>query len=107
MQAHYNASTNSDPFVMESLITFDKLESVIVHELLTSELWTRHVFPLVQKKVASRNPMRSYFAMYQQAVIANLLEVILYHESAAEALGDSVVDLADWCVRQVQFLIRR
>lgn len=63
MQAHYNASSNSDPFVMEALITFDKLESVVLHELLASELWTRHVFPLVQKKVATRNPMRAYFAV--------------------------------------------
>lgn len=43
---------------------------------------------------------------YQEAVIVNMLEVFLYHDYAAEALGDSIVDLVDFCMRKVSFMIR-
>jgi hypothetical protein len=37
LQAHHNAQTHSDEFVMESLVSFDKM-SVLVHELLAIEV---------------------------------------------------------------------
>lgn len=43
---------------------------------------------------------------YQEAVIVNMLEVFLYHDYAAEALGDGVVDLIDFAMRKVTYLIR-
>ena len=33
-----------------------------------------------------------------------LLEAVLYHEEACNALGDSVIDLADYCMRAMTFL---
>ena len=36
----------------------------------------------------------------------NMLEVFLYHDYAAEALGDAIVDLVDFCMRKVTFMIR-
>jgi hypothetical protein len=35
-----------------------------------------------------------------------MLEVFLYHDYAAEALGDSIVDLVDFCMRKVSYMIR-
>ena len=45
--------------------------------------------------------------MYQEATIANLFEVLTYYETACQALGDSVLDLVDWCVRKITYLISK
>lgn len=106
VQAHANASASADEFVMESLITFDKMEC-LVHELLAAEAWTDSVYPLLKQHLTGRNSLRAYFIMYQEATIANLFEVLTYYETACQALGDAVLDLADWCVRKVMYLITR
>ena len=62
IQAHANAQRNADPFVMEALLTFNKLP-VLLHELLVSEAWTWRVAPLVADRVAGRNSTRAYFAV--------------------------------------------
>jgi zinc finger MYND domain-containing protein 10 len=45
--------------------------------------------------------------MYHEATIANLFEVLTYYETACVALGDAVLDLVDWCVRKITFLISK
>lgn len=42
--------------------------------------------------------------MFNEATIANFFEVMLFYESACESLGDSVVDLIDYCVRKITYL---
>jgi len=49
--------------------------------------------------------MRCYFALFHEATALNLLEGVLYHAHAAEALGDALVDLCDYAVRGVTALI--
>jgi hypothetical protein len=41
LQAHYNAQTHSDEFVLELLLSLDKL-SVLVQELLVMEVGAGH-----------------------------------------------------------------
>lgn len=60
MQAHVNASTNCDEFVMESLITYDKL-GLLVHELLAAEAWSDSVYPLLKGKLTQKSSLRAYF----------------------------------------------
>ena len=45
--------------------------------------------------------------MYHEATIANLFEVLTYYETACQSLGDSVLDLLDWCVRKIMYLISK
>ena len=45
--------------------------------------------------------------MYHEATVISLLEAILYHKEAVEACGDVVLDLADYCYRQVCYLNAR
>ena len=52
-----SAIANSDDFVTEALITFDKFP-VIIHELLLIELWNENILPLIKDRVNSRNSMR-------------------------------------------------
>jgi hypothetical protein len=62
IQAHSNAQRNADPFVMEAVLTFNKLP-VLLHELLVSEAWSWRICPLIKSRVAGRNAMRAYFAV--------------------------------------------
>eukprot|EP00946_MAST-07B_sp_MAST-7B-sp1_P004997 g4997.t1 len=104
MQAHHCARSNSDDFVLEALVTFDKLPTII-HELVVIEAWRENVYPLLEKDVVKRgSSMRAYFTLYHEATLSNLLESIFYHDYAAEALGDSVIELIDWCARRLIYL---
>mmetsp|Transcript_20311 Transcript_20311/g.64900 ORF Transcript_20311/g.64900 Transcript_20311/m.64900 type:complete len:409 (+) Transcript_20311:599-1825(+) len=106
LQAHHNASANSDPFVLEALITFDKLKT-IVNELVVVEAWREFAFPKMHDSIDQRNSMRVYFVLYHEAVLLNLLEVLMYHQHAAEALEDEMVDLVDVCARKMTLLNAR
>ena len=79
LQAHQSAMTNSDEYIIESLITFDKLD-VLIHDLLIIEAWKENVFPKLRSRVAGRNSIRIYFVLYHEATVVNLLEVLLYHK---------------------------
>jgi len=61
-QAHVNARNKSDPFVLEALITFDKL-STIVEMLVTAETWIDRVFPRLQASgsIPDDCSMRAYY----------------------------------------------
>ena len=104
MQAHHCAKSNTDDFVLESLVTFDKLP-ILVHELVVIESWRENVYPLMEKDVLRQgSSMRAYFTLYHEATLANLLETILYHDYAAESVGDTIIELIDWCARRLIYL---
>lgn len=49
--------------------------------------------------------LTSYQMLYSEAVLANLLEVCLYHEHACQAMkSDSILELCDWCYEMLVFL---
>jgi hypothetical protein len=55
---------------------------------------------------ASGAPLRTYYTLHHEAVLVNLLETVLYHSYAAEALGDdALLGLVDYAMRQVNRLI--
>lgn len=45
--------------------------------------------------------------LYHEATIANLLEVVCYYDYAVAAMGDALIDLADYCVRKVNYLVSK
>lgn len=45
--------------------------------------------------------MRLYFCLYHEATLVNLLECILYHDYAAEALHEAAIDLVDYVAVRV------
>ncbi|PFH34984.1 hypothetical protein BESB_058710 [Besnoitia besnoiti] len=45
--------------------------------------------------------------IYHEALLINLLEVLLYHKTAAQAAGDYIVDLVDYINRKVIYLLSR
>ncbi len=49
--------------------------------------------------------LQIYMVLFNEVNLSNLLETILYSSSACEALGDSSIDLTDYCVRHLTFLM--
>ena len=46
VQAHKNAINSSEEYVSESLVTFDRVKTLI-YDLLVTEAWKDKVFPLL------------------------------------------------------------
>lgn len=100
LQAHQSAMTNTDEFVIEAILTFSKID-VLIHDLLIIELWKEHVFPLLVDRLAGRNTMRTYFILYHEATVVNLLEVLLYHKHICETAGERLLELSDYSARKM------
>lgn len=101
LQAHQSAQAQGDEFVLEALVTFDKVR-VLVHELLAVEAWRQHLFPRLKQPLAElKATMRGYFCCYHEATLVNLLGVVLHHAHATEVLGDGAVELVDFVARRL------
>jgi hypothetical protein len=103
LQAHQSAMTQSDEYILESILTFNKLE-VLIHDLLIIEAWKEFLYPLLSDRLAGRNSMRTYFIFYHEATVVNLLECFLYHKHVCEAGGEKILELVDYCARKLSRL---
>jgi len=100
LQAHQNALTNSDEYVMEAFLTFNKLP-VLIHDLLLIEAWKTHVYPLLVDELAGKNNMRLYFILYHEATVVNLFEVFFYYKHVCESIGEKMLEMADYIARKL------
>jgi len=104
VQMHINAGNETDEFVLEHLVSYEKIP-VLIHELIATEVWKERVYPELKKlDFAQKSTMTPYMCFYHEATIISLLEAVLYHKDAVEACGDSVLDLAEYCVMQLVWL---
>uniref|UniRef100_A0A7S3QQL4 Uncharacterized protein n=1 Tax=Dunaliella tertiolecta TaxID=3047 RepID=A0A7S3QQL4_DUNTE len=105
LQAHYNAQQHAEEFVVELLVSLDKMQ-VLVQNLLAIEAWKEKVLPHLHRQLARNvDKVVSYMVLYHEVTLANLLEVTLYHSHAAEALPEEhLLELADWCYRKLRYL---
>ena len=62
MQAHINAIMRSDEFIMESLVTFDKIQ-ILIYDLLVTEVWKQKVLPLIKKNIMKLSSFKSYMSV--------------------------------------------
>ncbi|GBG30170.1 Zinc finger MYND domain-containing protein 10 [Hondaea fermentalgiana] len=108
LQAHESVQKNEENFVLEGLVTHDKLR-VVVHELIVIEAWREHVLAdeSVQRHLAERNSIRGYHVAFHEATLCNLLEVVLYHDYAAQSCGETIVEVVDYCCRRLRWLCER
>ncbi|KAL4856193.1 Zinc finger MYND domain-containing protein 10 [Chlorella vulgaris] len=105
LQAHINAQAHSDEFVKEAFVSHDRI-TVLVRELLVAEVWRERVLPLLERHLAEGlDIVTAYQLLYQEAALANLIEVLLYHRDACEAASEeALVELCDWCSRCIHYL---
>lgn len=45
-------------------------------------------------------------AIYHEAVICNLLEVILYHRTAVDNADNYLLEMIDYCYRKLLYLLK-
>lgn len=100
LQAHQSALSQSDEFILESILTFSKIE-FLINDLLVIEAWKEYVFPILLERLAGRNSMRLYFILYHEATIINLLEIFLYHKHVCESGGERLLELVDYVARKL------
>jgi hypothetical protein len=105
IQAHINAMTRGEEYVMESLATFEKMP-VLLHELLVSSVWKREILPKIQAKVADCG-IKGYVALFHESLVLNLIDIVSFHKTALVALDKYVVDLVDYCYEKISVLIAR
>ncbi|KAI5074219.1 hypothetical protein GOP47_0010180 [Adiantum capillus-veneris] len=89
LQAHYNTMSHSSDFVME--------------------VWMEKIFSEIIKEISSESSTVALsLTILHEGSIANLLEVVLYHQDACEAMGsDALLELADFCCRKLLYLNTR
>eukprot|EP00747_Dinoflagellata_sp_TGD_P183381 gnl/TRDRNA2_/TRDRNA2_38216_c0_seq1.p1 gnl/TRDRNA2_/TRDRNA2_38216_c0~~gnl/TRDRNA2_/TRDRNA2_38216_c0_seq1.p1 ORF type:complete len:625 (+),score=148.44 gnl/TRDRNA2_/TRDRNA2_38216_c0_seq1:84-1958(+) len=104
--AHNQAKDGVDEYVIDQLNTLEKLPTLI-YDLILIEVWKEKIWPLTKATTAKMSSLRSYIPVYHEASVANLLECCLYHRTACEEAGDALVDLVDWCVRKLRYLVTR
>jgi len=49
--------------------------------------------------------LRTYIPVYHEATVVNLLEICLYHRTSCEEAGDALVDLVDFCIRKLRYVL--
>ena len=105
-QAHYNTSQNGgkgQDFVVEALLSHNKV-SVLIHELLVMEQWRRRVFPLIRDDLMQANPTCLYNFQYYEGVLANLLELVFWHEEGITRADDDLLEVLDYLWRNITML---
>ncbi|CAD8075365.1 unnamed protein product [Paramecium primaurelia] len=67
-QAHINAITRSDEFIMEAFCTFDKIKPQI-YDLIMTEMWKQYVFPYLKSHFTELTSIRSYRILQHEAIV--------------------------------------
>lgn len=95
MQTHVNAIMKTDEFILEECASHDKIK-LLIYDLIVSETWKRKVLPLLKHDYEKMNTFRSYIAIYHEAVVCNLLEILMYYRTAIDVSGDFLIDLVEY-----------
>ena len=100
MQLHVNAIMKNDEFILEEMITQEKYQMLII-DLLITAAWKKNVLPLIKNDVTQFNSLKIYLAVYHEAVILNMLEVMLYHYTAVHESKELLIEIIDYCYKKV------
>lgn len=104
-QAILEASTYREELVKELLVAGEKLP-ILVHEAFCILIWRIKILPKIFE--INENPSATfilYTALYHEAIAVSLLEIVLFHENGCVSLGESALDLVDYCAQGVTQLI--
>ena len=59
LQSHRNAKAREDEYVMDLMVTYDKIK-VLIYNLILSETWKSKVLPLCLPEITNLPSIRSY-----------------------------------------------
>ena len=90
MQLHASAIMKNDEFILEELILAEKFVPLI-YDLIASSMWKKKILPLLKPHYASMNSLKMYLTVYHEAVICNMLEVMLFHYTAVKESNEYLI----------------
>ena len=100
MQEMKNILTGGEDIIMTQFIDHDKLK-LLIKELYTINTFKEKVYPTIKDKIISLSSIKTYFILYHEAVIVNLLESFLYSITACQASEDYLVDVIEYCYKMI------
>lgn len=103
MCTHSNAMRKTDDYVAAFLVEHEKVRDVL-HELLVMEVWRQRMIPRVLDSI-EKNPAAAYLYCAYESVLVNFLECLCFQEEVVvKGLDEEVLELIDYCWRQVSRL---
>lgn len=104
-QAIIEATSYREELVKELFVLNGKLE-YLVHEAYCVLVWrTKILSKMMLTECDVKSTFILYSILYHEGTAISLLELLLYHENGCQALGDSAIDLIDYCAQAIVQLI--
>ncbi|KAL8439294.1 hypothetical protein Efla_003931 [Eimeria flavescens] len=79
---------------------------LLIEELITLDVWTEKVRPLLTD-TSDLAGIAVYLPVYQEGLLASMLETLFFHSAAAAAADAQLPDLVEYCNRKIQRLLLR
>lgn len=103
--SHTCATEKRDDVVLSNLVSAEGKLRYLLNDLLVMEVWRHRILPNVNREL-NKHPAGMYMYCYYEGVLVNFLECIMFHEEAVTAIGDDILELIDYCWRNIAaFLI--
>lgn len=104
-QAILEANSYREESTKELLVHHRKLP-ILIHELFCVMIWKLKILPLLLE--INSNPSTTflfYSVLFHEGSIITILELSLFHQNGCESLGETAVDLVDYCAQAITQLI--
>ncbi|GAB0092024.1 Zinc finger MYND domain-containing protein 10 [Sergentomyia squamirostris] len=100
-QAALEAREKREEFVKDGLIVEGKIK-ILVHNAYCLLVWKHKVLPdLLGRDLNPQSSFIFYTILFHEATIVAILETLLYHGEACEALEECSLDLIDYCLQGI------
>ena len=100
MQEMKNILTGGEDIIMTQFIDHDKLK-LLIKELYTVNTFKEKVYPTIKDKIIKLCSIKTYFILYHEAVLVNLIENFLYSITACQAAEDYLVDVIEYAYKMI------
>ena len=100
MQEMKNILTGGEDIIMTQFIDHDKLK-LLIKELYIINTFKEKVYPTIKDKIIKLCSIKTYFILYHEAVLVNLIENFLYSITACQAAEDYLVDVIEYAYKMI------
>ena len=64
-------------------------------------MWKKKILPLLKPHYSKLNSLKIYLAVYHEAVVCNMLEVMLFHYTAVKESNEYLIEIIDYCYHKI------
>ena len=100
MQEMKNILTGGEDIIMTQFIDNDKLK-LLIKELYIINTFKEKIYQNIKEKIINLCSIKSYFILYHEAVLVNLIENFLYSITACQAAEDYLVDVIEYSYKMI------